>query len=185
MLDCYPYAHPRADRQDMTRARTKAKATKAKATRPVARAKVEAPKKLSELKVANLKPKADRYEIADGQPGLRLRVFPSGAKSWCYLYRSPINRTWTRLTLGQYPALSVKAARRQASKAAAQVAEQTDPAAQKKNQRRALDIARRHTVSNVVDEFIERGVRALSSQMETRGGARPQNGNRADAGRTS
>ena len=126
----------------MTKARTKAKTTK-----PVARAKVTAPKKLSELKVANLKPKADRYEIADGQPGLRLRVFPSGAKSWCYLYRSPLNRTWTRLTLGQYPALSVKAARRQASKAAAQVAEQTDPAAQKKNQRRALDIARRHTVS--------------------------------------
>ena len=132
----------------MTKARTKAKATK-----PVARAKVTAPKKLSELKVINLKPKADRYEIADGQPGLRLRVFPSGAKSWCYLYRSPIDRTWTRLTLGQYPALSVKAARRQASKAAAQVAEETDPAAEKKSRRRALDIARRHTVENVVTEF--------------------------------
>ena len=138
----------------MTKARTQTRTkTRTKATKPVAKAKLEAPKKLSELKVANLKPKADRYEIADGQPGLRLRVFPSGAKSWCYLYRSPIDRTWTRLTLGQYPALSVKAARRQASKAAAQVAEKTDPAAEKKSHRRALDIARRHTVANVVAEF--------------------------------
>ena len=80
-------------------------------------------------------------------------MFPSGVKSWCYLYRSPLNRTWTRLTLGQYPALSVKAARKQASIAAAQVAEKSDPAAEKKSQRRALDIARRHTVENVVAEF--------------------------------
>ena len=33
------------------------------------------------------------------------------------------------------------------------MAEKTDPAAEKKTHRRALDIARRHTVANVVAEF--------------------------------
>ena len=114
--------------------RTKAKTTKAKTKTKTRRRQTAKPRKLTDLAVGNLKPDAVRYEITDiGQPGLRLRVFPSGAKSWCYLYRSPLDRKWTRLTLGQYPALGVKAARRQASKAAAQVAEKFDPAAEKKN----------------------------------------------------
>jgi hypothetical protein len=106
----------------MTKRQTKARTTKIKMkTKTKTKAQTAKPRKLTDLAVGNFKPDAIRYEITDiGQPGLRLRVFPSGAKSWCYLYRSPLDRKWTRLTLGQYPALGVKAARRQASKAAAQ-----------------------------------------------------------------
>jgi integrase len=69
------------------------------------------------------------------------------------LYRSPVDRVWRRLTLASYPALSVKAARKQASMAAARVAEKADPAVEKKTQRQTADLVLRNSVGTVVIEF--------------------------------
>src|SRR5262245_19199888 len=101
---------------------------KTRNARPVARIPKHPAKRLTEIAVEALKAQGDRYEVADlGQPGLRLRVFPSGIKSWCYLYRGPQTRVWTRLTLGKFPDLGVKAARKAAALAASRVAERHDP----------------------------------------------------------
>ena len=40
-------------------------------------------KRLTALAVANLKPRAARYEVPDGSSGLRVVVQPSGARGWC------------------------------------------------------------------------------------------------------
>jgi integrase len=64
--------------------------------------------KLTVKSIAALKPKAQRYEVWDGQ-GFGVRVTPRGIKSWIWLYR--YNGTPRRLTLGNYPALGLADAR--------------------------------------------------------------------------
>ena len=62
--------------------------------------------------VLNLKPKAERYEErednAHGNGTLALRISPNGHKAWQYLYRFGGKKR--RLTLGEYPKMSVKEA---------------------------------------------------------------------------
>ena len=63
---------------------------------------------LSATYIDSLRPKKTRYTVSDGQ-GLTLEVLPSGSKSWRYRYRH--NGKLEKVSLGQYPALSLKAAR--------------------------------------------------------------------------
>jgi hypothetical protein len=62
-------------------------------------------------------------------PGLALRVSRSGLKSWTYHFTHAGKRN--RLTFGNYPAISLTAARTRADEARAAVAEGTDPRALK------------------------------------------------------
>jgi hypothetical protein len=43
----------------------------------------------SDLAVRAIRSKAKYFEVVDGTSGLRLAVFPSGAKSWIRRYRRP------------------------------------------------------------------------------------------------
>jgi hypothetical protein len=52
-------------------------------------------KQLTDLAVRAIRSKAKYFEIVDGTSGLRLAVFPSGAKSWIRRYRRP--DFWFRL----------------------------------------------------------------------------------------
>lgn len=64
--------------------------------------------KLSDKKLAALKPKAKPYPVADGG-GLLVEVLTTGAKIWRYSYGFEGKRT--KVTLGPYPTLSIKSAR--------------------------------------------------------------------------
>jgi hypothetical protein len=55
-------------------------------------------KRLTALGVANLKPRAARYEVPDGSTGLRCVVQPSGTRGWCVRFRRPDKRP-AKLTL--------------------------------------------------------------------------------------
>lgn len=62
-----------------------------------------------DAKTANAaKPKAKPYPLADGG-GLFLEVLPGGSKVWRYSYR--IDGKRTKVTIGQYPTIGIKAAR--------------------------------------------------------------------------
>ena len=63
---------------------------------------------LTAVAVRKLKPGADRVEVAD-RGGLYLVIQKSGVKSWAF--RGRINGKPVKLTLGQYPALDLIAAR--------------------------------------------------------------------------
>lgn len=64
--------------------------------------------KFTDKYLQSLKPRAARYDVLEGD-GLMLRVAPSGAKTWCYVYKlAGKNR---RFTLGRYPAMSLAEAR--------------------------------------------------------------------------
>lgn len=60
--------------------------------------------KLTDRQVKNLKPKKDRYEVWEGN-GFGIRVFPTGKKSWVFMYR--FEGKARRITFGSYPQMSV------------------------------------------------------------------------------
>jgi hypothetical protein len=99
-----------------------------------------------------LKPKAMRYSKADDR-GLVLEVFPTGGMLWHYRYR--LNGKAERVTLGRYPALSLKQARIERDKRETMVALGQSPATQK----RLAKIAA--TSETTVNEFAERFFREV------------------------
>jgi integrase len=87
--------------------------------------------RLTPLAVKNIKPGADRREIADEVvTGLYLVIQTSGVKSWAVRYRFA-GRT-TKLTLGRYPAIELPAARDRARAALEALDKGDDPAAPKR-----------------------------------------------------
>lgn len=83
---------------------------------------------LTDTAIKALKPRATRYTVTDDK-GLVLEVFPTGGMLWHYRYR--LNGKQERVTLGRYPALSLKLARVQRDERATQVALGQSPAQQK------------------------------------------------------
>ncbi|WP_050625659.1 tyrosine-type recombinase/integrase [Bradyrhizobium viridifuturi] len=106
--------------------------------------------------------KAIRTEIPDArQPGLYLIVQPNGKKSWAVRYRHAGRPK--KLTLGPYPGLELKKARRLAGNAFTALAEGHDPAAlkranQEQERKAALEKKRgqRDLFENIAREFVER-----------------------------
>jgi integrase len=111
--------------------------------------------KLTAAFVERTRPPARRVEVPDSMlPGFYLVLQPSGAKSWCVRYRHA-GRT-RKFTLGTVAVLPLALARERAREALQTVAAGRDPAIQRKQAR----AGERDLVSQVVDLFIERHVRA-------------------------
>jgi integrase len=111
--------------------------------------------RLTTRAVEAARPGTARREIADSIIiGLYLIISHlTGAKSWCVRYRfRGISR---KLTLGRFPALSLKDARELAARALRAVAEGRDPAREKVEARSA----RVDSIDSVVAEFLERHVK--------------------------
>lgn len=108
--------------------------------------------KLSALAIEKAAPPATgRMELHDAEvPGLVLRVSASGTRSWSFTYR--FKGALTRLTLGQWPGLSLKEARERAREARGTVQRGMDPV----QERRDLERERRLTFAPVVTDYIER-----------------------------
>ncbi len=73
-----------------------------------------------------------------GAPGLRLRVMPSGFKSWALLYTRAGDGKKRRLRLGEYPALTLAKAKAEAQRQRAAAGEGKDPASAKQDARGAM-----------------------------------------------
>lgn len=65
---------------------------------------------LSALEVRNAKPKDKPYKLTNAK-GLYLYIAPSGTKTWRYRYT--IAGKETSYVIGEYPALSIEAARKE------------------------------------------------------------------------
>src|SRR5262245_52670814 len=89
-------------------------------------------RRLTDLAVKAIKAKAEYFEVVDGTTGLRLGVFPSGAKSWLTRYRRPDTKRPAKLTIGKYPATPLSAARIRTAEARAAVGAGVDPGESKK-----------------------------------------------------
>lgn len=122
------------------------------------------------------KPRAARYELADGKaPGLFLVVHPSGGKSWALRYRSPTrldktgNRAAAKLTLGPVAPdargaagavigqpLTLTQARALAAKAQDEIRRGIDPAAARREVKRAQKLSAENTIDAAMIEFLNR-----------------------------
>jgi integrase len=103
-------------------------------------------------------PPAERREVPDGKvAGLYFLHQPSGATSWALRYRADGGSR--KLTLGSFPTLDLKAARRAAEEARGRIAKGEDPAAAKTAARvaaKAEKQAGEDIIENVVEKFIAR-----------------------------
>ncbi len=89
-------------------------------------------KPLTDLAVKNAECRASRYELPDPKtPGLYLVVQPSGVKAFAFRYRFAGQAR--KLTLGQYPGLSLGQARKAVEQHRGTLARSIDPAAQKRD----------------------------------------------------
>lgn len=82
---------------------------------------------LTDTEIKALKPKGSRYHVSDGK-GLSIEVMTSGAKIWRYRY-SLHGKQQPLVTIGDYPAVGLKDARKLAVKYAEIVAKGVSPIA--------------------------------------------------------
>lgn len=83
-------------------------------------------KPLKDSQLTTAKPKDSAYGIFDGG-GLIFEVRPTGLKFWRYKYKNPVTGTDTKLTLGEYPALSLAKAREKRGEFETMLAHGLDP----------------------------------------------------------
>ena len=86
--------------------------------------------KLSDKAIKNLKPKDKKYKVGDGDR-LWLAVMPTGAKSWLYLWRQ--DGSLKEMTVGPYPAISLKQARQERDRLNSITAMGKDPREERRN----------------------------------------------------
>ena len=115
------------------------------------------PRHLTDIAIANLKPRPVRYEVPDpAARGLRVVVQPSGRKSYAVRYRNAAGRA-RKLTL---PAgITLAAARKLAADALLEVAQAKDPATTKQAVRRTARAQGDDTVERLAVQFIEQHAR--------------------------
>ena len=105
---------------------------------------------LTDTALKALKPSDKTYTVTDDR-GLYVEVFPTGGIVWRYRYR--LNGKYEKLTLGKYPALTLKNARLKRDEAAQQVAMGESPA--KKKQQAKVAGAEDATVVEFSERFFK------------------------------
>jgi hypothetical protein len=108
---------------------------------------------LTELQVRAAKPAEKLQKLAD-EKGLYLAVLPSGVKSWRLKYFFAGKEKL--LTLGQWPEVSLKEARRRRDEARALVSAGVDPAAKRQEQKRQAELASELAFETVAREWKSR-----------------------------
>ncbi|KVT56532.1 tyrosine-type recombinase/integrase [Burkholderia ubonensis] len=109
---------------------------------------------LTPTRIDAMKPKAARYPVSDGG-GLILEVMPSGSKIWRYRYSLHGKRQPT-VTIGNYPAVSLAAARERARQYSEIVARGVSPVADARKDRGA---------TKTIDTVCEFGAYWIEQQM--------------------
>ena len=109
--------------------------------------------KFTDSSIRAIKPKAERYEVWETNgKGFGLRVSPAGKKSWVYLYR--FEGRARRMTLGEFPDVSLADAHEKHAKAKMALSKGTDPGELDQTNKAAHRNA--FTVAHLVDEYMER-----------------------------
>lgn len=99
-----------------------------------------------------LKPQDKDYWVRDGD-GLALRVYPTGAKNWHYIYTNNDGKK-CYLPLGEYPDIGLADARQRRDDARRQLANGIDPLIERRTEKHEHKIAK--TISDLTSDYIEK-----------------------------
>lgn len=105
----------------------------------------------TELFIKNLKPKDKRFDLRE-KNGFAIRVTPNGTKSWIYMYK--FQGRLRRITLGNYPLLSLSDARIKHMESYKLYKEGKDPAQIK--QELIHENIKAPTIKELIDEYLEK-----------------------------
>ncbi|MBW4332266.1 tyrosine-type recombinase/integrase [Stakelama sp. CBK3Z-3] len=108
---------------------------------------------LTTVEIRALKPQARPYKVSDTD-GLFLLVQPSGALLWRFRYK--IFGTERKLSLGCFPEISLRDARRKRDMARSQIIDGIDPVEEKRQRHFEAELAAKNTFKLVADEYIEK-----------------------------
>ncbi len=107
---------------------------------------------LTDTQVKRAKIKEAEYNLSDGK-GLQLRIKPSGSKVWLFNYARPATKKRTNLKLGEYPDLSLAAARKERNRYRTLLAEGVDPQVYEASQAQLESEASANTLKAVADKW--------------------------------
>jgi Arm DNA-binding domain len=102
---------------------------------------------LSQLAIINAKPKDKPYLLLDGD-GLHLQICTSGSRLWRLRFRGKANM----LSLGAFPAVSLKEAREKRDQIKKQIAAGIDPSLRRKLDK--ISAASADTFGGIADEYL-------------------------------
>ncbi|OHD02963.1 MAG: integrase [Sphingopyxis sp. RIFCSPHIGHO2_01_FULL_65_24] len=124
---------------------------------------------LSDIAIRNAKPREKPFKMGDSL-GLFLLVQPSGGKLWRLKYR--IHGREKKLSLGQYPEISLSDARRRRDVARSLIADGKDPSLEKQREKMRSRLEAANTFSAIADEYCRKrrrdGERAWATATATR-----------------
>lgn len=107
----------------------------------------------TDMLIKNLKPRDAVYDFREGSGrGFGIRVFPSGRKSWLFVFH--YNGKKTRMTLGAYPDIGLLDARKLHRNALSCLAMGKNPAAEQ--QQAKIEARTADTVDELAHEYLER-----------------------------
>jgi hypothetical protein len=106
---------------------------------------------LTDTAIRNSKPTDRPYKLSDGG-GLHLLVTPNGSRLWRLKYR--LAGREKLLSVGSYPAVSLKVARETRDRAKELLAAGADPAAAKRIARQEAELASANTFRAIADEYV-------------------------------
>lgn len=126
-------------------------------------------RKLTDLAIRNLKPGTARREIPD-RGGLYVVLQPSGHRSFAVRYR--LGGVPKKHTLGNFPGLTLAAARKLASDAIYDVARGIDPSEAKKTAQAKAAVAAKDTLQAICEEYQRRDGKSLRTAKVRAGNLR-------------
>lgn len=111
-------------------------------------------KPLNDTQIKQAKSKEKEYSLSDGS-GLQLCIRPNGTKSWIFKYYKPFTKKRTNLSFGQYPQITLAAARAKREEARRLLANEIDPKEHKEQQFLQEKELRLNTFEKVAREWFE------------------------------
>lgn len=111
-------------------------------------------KPLNDTQIKQAKPKEKEYSLSDGS-GLQLSIRPNGTKSWIFKYYKPFTKKRTNLSFGQYPQITLAAARIKREDARGLLANEIDPKEYKEQQFLQETQSRLNTLEKVAFDWFE------------------------------
>lgn len=109
---------------------------------------------LTDTKIKNALIKPSEYVLCEHN-GLRIRIKPNGSKVWIFHYAHPFTKKRTNLSLGSYPALSLKVARQYAADYQELLQQHIDPKAHRDSLADNERALHEHTFFNIAQKWFD------------------------------